>query len=125
MHRISGIRRPTAWLAAGAMLLLTVLPVTAAAAGSSDQWEYEAMIYLWGAGLDATTQTGGDIDISFSDIIDDLDLTFMGTFGAHKGKWSLLADVIYLDISQSDGGSETIPIVGGGGLTSPGPSMWI
>ena len=113
MHRTPGIRRPTAWLAAGAMLLSTVLPVTAASAGSSDQWEYEAMIYLWGAGMDATTQTGGDIDISFNDIIDDLDLAFMGTFGAHKGKWSLLADAIYLDISQSDGGSETIPILGG------------
>lgn len=71
------------------------------------------MIYLWGATIDATTQTGGDIDISFNDIIDNLDMTFMGTFGAHKGKWSLLADTIYMDLSQSDGGSETIPILGG------------
>lgn len=71
------------------------------------------MIYLWGAAIDATTQTGGDIDISFNDIIDNLDMTYMGTFGAHKGKWSLLADTIYMDLSQSDGGSETIPILGG------------
>ena len=111
-------RRPAILLAAGALLLATVLPVTAAAAGGNDQWEYEAMIYLWGAGMDATTQTGGDIDISFSDIIDDLDLAFMGTFGARKGKWSLLADAIYLDISQDGGGSETIPILGGAINTS-------
>jgi hypothetical protein len=95
------------------MLLSTTLPVTAAAASGSDQWEYEAMIYLWGSAIDASTQNGGDIDMSFSDIIKDLDMAFMGTFGARKGKWSLLADAIYMDISQSDGGSETIPILGG------------
>ena len=86
MHRTAEISMPTAWLAAGAMLLSTALPVTASAASGSDQWEYDAMIYLWGAGIDATTQTGGDIDMSFSDILDDLDMTFMGGFGARKGK---------------------------------------
>jgi len=106
-------KQPVAWLAAGALLLASALPVTATAAGSSDQWEYEATIYLWAAGIDATTPTGGDIDMSFSDILSDLDMTFMGTFGARKGKWSLLADAVYMDLSQSDGGSETIPILGG------------
>jgi hypothetical protein len=113
MHRTAEISRPAAWLAAGAMLLSTALPVTASAASGSDQWEYDATIYLWGSGIDASTQTGGDIDMSFSDIVKDLDMAFMGSFGAHKGKWSLLADAIYMDISQSDGGSETIPILDG------------
>ena len=75
-------KQPVAWLAAGALLLASALPVTATVAGSSDQWEYEATIYLWAAGIDATTPTGGDIDMSFSDILSDLDMTFMGTFGA-------------------------------------------
>lgn len=113
MQRTPGNRRPLTGPAAGALLLATALSVTAAAASGSDQWEYEAMIYLWGAGMDATTQTGGDIDISFSDILDDLELAFMGTLGARKGQWSLLADAVYLDISQDGGGSETIPILGG------------
>jgi hypothetical protein len=102
-----------AWLAAGALLLASSLPVTVPAAGNSDQWEYEAMIYLWAASIDATTPTGGDIDMSFHDILDDLDMTFMGTFGARKGKWSLLADAVYMDLSQDDSGSETIPVLGG------------
>ena len=113
MRRTQENSKPVAWLAAGALLLATALPVTANAADGSDQWEYDATIYLWGAGIDATTPTGGDIDISFSDILDHLDMTFMGGFAARKGKWSLLADALYLDISQSDGGSETIPILGG------------
>jgi len=106
-------RRPAAWLAAGALLLSSILPVTVTAAGSGDQWEYDATIYLWAAAIDATTPTGGDIDLSFHDILQDLDMTFMGSFGAHKGKWSLLADTIYMDLSQKDGGSETIPVLGG------------
>ena len=106
-------RKPVAWLAASLMLLASMVSATAAADAGSDQWTYSADIYLWGTGIDATTQTGGDIDISFSDILDDLDMAFMGVFGARKGKWSLLGDVVYMDISQSDGGSETIPILGG------------
>jgi hypothetical protein len=113
MSRSAEYSKLLAWLAAGALLSSTALPVAAAASSGSDQWEYEAMIYLWGSAIDATTQTGGDIDMSFSDIVKDLDMAFMGTFGARKGKWSLLADAIYMDISQSDGGSETVPILGG------------
>jgi len=101
------------WLGIGALLLPTVLPVTAATTSDVEEWEYGAMIYLWGAGLDAKTQTGGDIDISFSDIVNGLDMAFMGTFEARKGKWSLLADGVYLDISQDGGGSETIPVLEG------------
>jgi hypothetical protein len=104
-------KKPVAWLAACTLLLATTMSVTAAA-GGPDQWEYEATIYLWAAGMDATTQTGGDIDISFNDILDDLDMAFMGSFGGRKNKWSLAADTIYLDISQNDGGSETIPVLG-------------
>jgi hypothetical protein len=102
--------KPVGWLAAGAMLLASsALPVTASAAsGSNDKWEYEAMIYLWGAGIDATTPTGGDIDMSFSDILDDLDMTFMGNIGARKGKWSLLADAIYMDLADTKKGARKI-----------------
>ena len=113
MRRPREDRQPVTWLAAGALLLALVAPVTAPAAGDTDQWEYDATIYLWASGIDATTNTGGDVDISFNDIIDNLDMAFMGSFGAHKGKWSLLADAIYMDLSQSDGGSETIPVLGG------------
>lgn len=100
-------------LVAGAFMLATALPVATVAGSDSDQWTYDATIYLWGAGIKGTTPTGGDIDMSFSDILKDLDMTFMGGFGAHKGKWSLLADVIYMDLSQSDSGKETIPVLDG------------
>ena len=66
----------------------------------SDSWKYTASLNLFMAGIGGETADGGDIDISFSDILDNLDMTVMGTFGAQKGKWGLLADVIYLNISE-------------------------
>jgi hypothetical protein len=103
--------KPVMWLVAGTLLLAVTMPV-AAAGDASDHWKFDATLYLWGAGIDADTQTGGEIDISFDDILNDLDMAFMGSVGARKGKWSLAADTIYLDISQDEGGSETIPVLG-------------
>lgn len=115
MTRSRANRKQVVWAVSSLMLLASMISIstTAAADASSDTWTYSANIYLWGAGIDATTQTGGDIDISFSDILDNLDMAFMGGFAARKGKWSLFADAIYMDISASDGDSETIPILGG------------
>jgi hypothetical protein len=93
------------------LALATAIPGTVTAQGT-DEWEFDATLYLWAAGIDANTRTGGDIDISFDDILDDLDMAFMAAAGARKGKWSLLADTVYLDISQDEGGSETVPVLG-------------
>ncbi len=68
---------------------------------------------MWAASIGVTTASGSDIDIEFSDIISNLDMTFMGAFGARKGKWSLLTDVIYLNISDDDQGTLTVPIGSG------------
>ncbi len=79
---------------------------------SDDRWQFKAAIYLWAAGIESTTRRGNEIDVSFSDIVSDLNMAFMGTFVARKSKWSLAADVIYLDIeSDKTGtiGSTSIP----------------
>ena len=73
----------------------------------NDSWNYSAAIYLWGADIGGTTGTGQTVDIPFSDIVDNLDLGFMGHFDARKGKWTVAADAIYLKVG------DTVP--------SPGP----
>ena len=57
---------------------------------------------MWAASIGMTTASGSDVDIDFNDIIDNLDMTFMGVFGARNGKWSILTDVIYLGIGKDD-----------------------
>ena len=82
-------------------MISLALPLSQAAAESSDErWQYEAAVYLWGASLGGATATGDDFEMSFGDILDNLDMTFMGMLQARKGKWSLLADVIYMDLSH-------------------------
>ncbi len=95
MLRLSRFKGPLAGL-----LLMAVPFVAVANESGDDAWQYSGAIYLWGAGIGATTTGGDDIDMSFSDLVKNLDFAFMGLIEANKGKWSLLADVIYLDISD-------------------------
>jgi hypothetical protein len=58
-----------------------------------NEWRLGAEIHLWGASVAGKTVSGSDIDVDFDDLLKNLDLAFMGVFGAQKGKWSLFADL--------------------------------
>ena len=93
-----------------ALILITgSLAVVPAYGQSGDSWEYSGAINLWGAGIKGTTQGGTKIDIGFSDIWDNLDMTFQGTLEGRKGKWSWLTDVIYLSVSTNKGSNVSTP----------------
>jgi hypothetical protein len=68
MRKKQAAGKPVAWLLAGVLLLLTTAPVAAEQDPGSDKWRFGGEVYLWGAGIGATTVTGDDIDITFSDI---------------------------------------------------------
>lgn len=94
-------------------LAIFVAPSLTAAAetdASADAWSFVGEVYLWGADIGGQTVAGDDIDISFSDLIDNLDIGFMGTVVAHKGKWVFLGNYIYLDVEDS--ATSTANIVG-------------
>ena len=105
-------RKPVTWLAASVMLLASVVPTTATADTDSDKWKFDADIYLWGAALKGESATGGNFDISFNDLLDNLDMAFMGGLGASRGKYSVFLDAIYLSVSGSDGYKESVPVIG-------------
>ena len=77
---------------------------------SPSQWEWGAQIYLWGAGIGGTTVDGDDLDISFNDLISNLDFAFMGTLAARRDKLTLFADLMSLDVT-------------GGGRHAPAPDI--
>ncbi|MCZ6667532.1 MAG: hypothetical protein O6932_02545, partial [Gammaproteobacteria bacterium] len=41
-----------------------------------------------------------DVDASFSEILDNLDLGFMGYFEHRRDKWSFIGDLVYLKIED-------------------------
>jgi hypothetical protein len=95
---------------AGMFVFSTSLTVQARESSGADSWNVDAALYLWGAGIGGKTVTDDDIDVSFNDIIDNLQMAFMGTLNARKGKWSLLADIMYLDVGADK--STTANIIG-------------
>jgi len=89
----------------------------ASASSETDRWQYEITPYLLVAGMEGTAGVRGyntDLDASFSDIIDNLDVGFMGLFMARKGPWSLGLEGVYIDLSNES----TTPVTGPAGFRS-------
>ncbi len=69
--------------------------------GVSNKWNIELTPYFWVAELDGdATLRGrtGQVDVSFSDLLDNLDIAFMGRLEAWKGKWGLFMEALYMDL---------------------------
>jgi hypothetical protein len=77
---------------------------------SQDQWEFSAAIYLWGADISGHTVGGSEVVVGISDLVDNLEMAFMGAFAARKNNWSLLADVVYLDLGADKTVDLSIPV---------------
>lgn len=88
--------------------------VHAADVDESDKWKQSVLIYGWLPSIDGTLNydipgTGGSAGADASDLIDNLQGVFMGTYEARKQKWSFKGDVIYLSLSNSEDRSISIP----------------
>ena len=82
-----------------------------AAESSGSDWSFEFTPYLWGAAMSGEVGAGPlptmDVDMSFSDIMDNLDAGLMGAFEARKGRWGLLFDAIYMKLTHAATASRT------------------
>lgn len=86
------------WLILLALLLLPPISTPLFAADErGDEWVFGGAIYLWGASVTAKTPGGRESEIPFYKILDNLEMAFMGGFGARNDKWSVITDIIYLD----------------------------
>ncbi len=78
-------------------------------AHAQDSWT-EVGIYAFMSGIEGDATVGNvtsDVDVSFSDILDNLDLGFMGYVEHRRGKWSFIGDVAYLNVSAEKTRSRT------------------
>jgi hypothetical protein len=90
-------------LLAAAIVILVALQ--GEAQSSSNEWQFAIAPYLWAAGMDGTMTIAdreADIDVPFSDIIDNLDLAFMGHFDMRNERWMLASDLIFVDLEDSE-----------------------
>ena len=91
----------TALAAAG----LLALGLPAAAQEAAEGWTFGVTPYVWVPGFSTSVGTSRgtvDVDTSSSDALSDLDMAFMGAFEARKGRWGLILDLLYTDLSSSE-----------------------
>lgn len=87
-------------------LLVFSWAANASAQETDDSWQFELTIYGWYAGIDGNLKypvppgAGGDITVDASDILDNLEMVFMGGIQAQKNRWSIVADAVYMDIGS-------------------------
>lgn len=73
-------------------------------ASDTPSWFYRCAIYGWGQSLDGDIAVRGqfaDVAVGLDDVLDNLDLAFMGAFEVGRGRWSVLLDVNYAKLSES------------------------
>ncbi len=76
-------------------LMVSATPICADELG---EWDYRAFVYLWGPALGGTTSSGENVELSFSDVLDNLEFGIMGALEANKGPFSYFGDFQYLDL---------------------------
>lgn len=79
---------------------------------SKNEWQFKVTPYLWAASLKGTTGIAlppvlTEIDISQSDIFENLDMTFFLNAQAQKGEWGGSLDMVYMDVSKEKEGEHS------------------
>ena len=98
------------------LAIITVALLTCSLAARADQsatpagWEFAADVHLFAASITGTTARGGDLDIGFSDLLENLNFAAMGSLRAGKGDVMLFTDFIYLKVKADDGARFTVPV---------------
>ncbi len=74
------------------------------------EWQYSGTLYGFAAGVSGESLYGREFEITFGDIIENLDFTLMGNLLAQNGQWSFGLDAIHLSMSKNiDLSSRHIP----------------
>lgn len=95
-----------------AVLVMGAVVLVAPKAGAqsnSGGWDIALAPYLWAAGMDGTFAIGDqeqDIDVPFSDIIDNLDFALMGHLDMRNEHWVISSDLVFVDVGQDENGEE-------------------
>lgn len=93
-------------LASLIIILLLSCIATSAVGQDADTWQHELTIYGWYAGVDGEVQypggpgSGADISVEASDIIENLNMVLMGGWQSKYNRWSIIADVVFMDVGD-------------------------
>lgn len=98
-----------------AACIVGMLVATPAAAQQDDDSYFRITPYLWMLGLDGTTAVLGedaDVDASFSDILDVLNIALSANMEWNNGKWFLILDPMWADLEMDFSTPGPLPVAG-------------
>ena len=89
-----------------AIALAAMLAPAGARAQPEPPIEIGLGVYGWFPDISGRTRFtrapgGGDFEVGIGDILDRLDFTFQGTFDLRRANWGLVADLVYMRLSDS------------------------
>jgi opacity protein-like surface antigen len=90
-----------AWAAVLGLAFCATAPLHA------EEWKHEIAPYMWGSAINGSTSIGpvsADLDLSFGDILDNLEFGFMGMYRATNGPHSITVDALYMGLGNSGRG---------------------
>jgi hypothetical protein len=103
-------------------LVAISLPAYAGDPVPADKWTFAVRPYLWAPGISGTLKydvppTGdGAANVDFASyVLENLNFALMLTAEARKGNWSVLTDVVYLDVESGDTNVKSVSFTGPGG----------
>ncbi len=70
-----------------------------------EKWQSTLFLYLWGINMDGNGRIAGqdfDVDVSFSDLLEDLHAALSLRFESHKGDWGYFLDGMYARIKPTE-----------------------
>jgi hypothetical protein len=80
-------------------VFLALLALQSVSAQAQESWDFKVIPYLWMVGIDGTMSVGpvdNDLDVSFSDILSDMDIGGSVVFRGMRGKHGFHLDYTYL-----------------------------
>ncbi|MEJ1995867.1 MAG: hypothetical protein P8X75_11780 [Limibacillus sp.] len=102
-----------------AIFVICLLTIGTRASAEDGNWSFTVAPYAWMSGISGSVATvpplpPGEVDESFSDILDDLEGAFLIYGEARKDRLFFMTDIVYTDVSASDsfgsGGFATVDV---------------
>ena len=106
LNQVQGLTRYVATV----LVIFVANAAQAQTAESQDDRENTAAFYFWGTDVGGNSISGSEIEVDFSDIRDNLEAGFMGSFGTRRNGWSLFADVNYFNLAAKETADLSIPV---------------
>lgn len=97
--------------AAGSPVASPSATSTAASAASGEAWQHQVALYVAGVGMSghaAVGNLGVDVDLSFSEILEQMEIGGMAAYRGVKGDWAIMANALFVGL----GATKDLPLGG-------------